>query len=184
MKRFLINIFLIFIITFIFRATVKANELIYTAPDFSLIHGTTIAVAPFQNLTSTGNAGDTVSNIITNTFAASRIFRVYNGTLFKTRMADAGLNPALSVDRSISVKIGQQTGLNYVIFGSVIEYGYQLTPQGVKTLPIVGIDARIVDVTTGKIIFAGSFIKEGTPGSDLNELAIKVVNAFYEKVMR
>ncbi|MGB9735746.1 MAG: hypothetical protein ACP5JP_05275 [bacterium] len=185
MKRFILNSFFI-ILGVLLTIDVKAHadELIYTAPNYNLVRGTTIGVAPFQNLTSAGDAGDIVSNLIANTFAESRAFRVYGENLFKVRMPSAGLNPSLPVDRSISVKIGQQSGLNYVIFGSVIEYDYQLTPQGTKTLPIVGIDARIVDINSGRIIFAGSFIKEGSPGSPLNEVAAKVVRAIYEKAVR
>jgi len=184
MKSISRNLVLIAGFFFIFQSSVGASELIYSTPGFTLIRGTTIGVAPLQNLTQSGSAGDRVSSLIANIFAESRMFRVYGEDVFKTRMQYNGLNPSLPVDRSISVKIGQQTGMNYVIFGSVIEYGYQLTPQGTRTLPIAGIDIRIVDVSSGKIIFAGSFTKEGTPGTTVDHVAMDAVKAFYEKVMR
>ncbi len=184
MKRLLLISVLISGVLFTSLAAAEASELVYLAPNFNLIRGTTIAVAPFQNLTQAQSAGDRVSNYIANTFAQSRMFRVYAENLFTIRMPYAGLSPALPVDRSISMKIGQPIGLKYVIFGSVVEYDYQLTPQGNKTLPIVGVDIRIVDISSGRIIFAGSFVKEGRSGSSLDDVAMDVVRSFYEKVVQ
>ncbi len=184
MKHLLLVSFLISGILLTSHVAVKADEFVYAAPGFNLAHGATMAVAPFQNLTQAQSAGDIVSNYIANMFAQSRLFRVYAENLFKIRMPYAGLNPALPVDRSISRKIGQQTGLNYVIFGSVVEYGYQLTPTGSRTLPIVGIDVRIVDINSGRIIFAGSFIKEGVSDASLNSVAMDVVRSFFERAVK
>ena len=166
------------------QGAVRADSLVYAAPGFYIVQGTTIAVAPFQNLTQAQFAGDRVSNYIATTFARSRMFRVYGENLFQIRMPYAGLNPALPVDRSIAMKIGQPAGLNYVIFGSVVEYGYQLTPQGIRTLPIVGVNVRIVDIHSGRIVFAGSFAKEGASGGTLDGVAKEVVREFYEKAVK
>jgi curli biogenesis system outer membrane secretion channel CsgG len=184
MKRLLLVSFLISGILLTSHVAVEASELVYFAPGFNLVHGATIAIAPFQNLTQAQSAGDRVSNYIANTFARSRMFRVYAENLFTIRIPYAGLSPALPVDRSISMKIGQPIGLNYVIFGSVVEYDYQLTPQGSRTLPIVGVDIRIVDINSGRIIFAGSFVKEGRSGSSIDDVAMDVVRSFYEKVVK
>ena len=162
----------------------RADSLMYAAPGFSLVRGTTLAVAPFQNLSQMQSAGAVVSNSLANEFVRSRMFRVYGENLFQVRMPYAGLNPALPVDRSIAMKIGQPIGLSYVIFGSVVEYGYQLTPQGSRSLPIVGVDVRIVDIHSGKIVFAGSFAKEGEAGGTLDSVAKRVAREIYEKAVR
>ena len=184
MKRSIVVSIFIAGIVLTSRGVAGADSLVYAAPGFSLVRGTTMAVAPFQNLTQTQSAGGIVSNDIAITFARSRLFRVYGENLFQIRMPYAGLNPALPVDRSIAMKIGQPIGLNYVIFGSVVEYGYQLTPQGSRTLPIVGVDVRIVDIRSGRIVFAGSFAKEGSSGGTLDGVAKQVVREFYEKAVQ
>ena len=183
MKHFLLVHILIAGIVLTSQGGAGADTLVYAAPGFNLVRGTIIAVAPFQNLTKAQFAGNAVSNDLATTFAQSRLFRVYGGNLFTIRMPYAGLNPALPVDRSIAVKIGRPVGVRYVIFGSVIEYGYQLTPQGNRTLPIVGVDVRIVDIQSGSIIFAGSFVKEGSSGSTLESVAMTLVREIFGKVL-
>lgn len=160
-----------------------ADTLVYAAPGFNLVRGTTIAVAPFQNLTQAQSAGNIVSNDLATTFAQSRLFRVYGENLFTIRMPYAGLNPGLPVDRSIAVKIGRPVGVRYVIIGSVIEYGYQLAPQGSRTLPIVGVDVRIVDIQSGRIVFAGSFVKEGSSGATLDSIAMDIVKEIFGRMI-
>ncbi len=158
------------------------DELVYSQDGFGLAQGSSVAIAPFQDLTRSLAVGDKFAGYIAQALKQEGTIRIIGEDQFKTSLAYNRFKQGLSVDRSIAQKIGQQLGVNYVIFGSVIEYGYELAPDGKKTLPIAGVDVRIVSVNSGRIVFAGSFATEGSPGSQLDNVAMEAAKAFYDRV--
>lgn len=165
-----------------FCATASAGEIIYASRSFNIAAGAGIAVAPFQNLTQAQSAGDKFSNYIAQALGEAGSVRIIREDQFKIRMSYNRLKPGISVDRSIAQVVGRQLGVNYVVFGSVVEYNYQLSNDGNRTTPIAGVDVRIMDVNSGRIVFAGSFIKEGSPGTQLDSVAMDAADAFNKRI--
>ena len=163
---------------------VLAGEIVYSSRGFHIAGGSDIAVAPFQNLTETAGAGENFANDVAESLSRAGVFRIIGTAQFKSRLAYADIGKAAFTDRSIAQVMGRQLGANYVVFGSVVEYGYELADDGSRTIPIAGVDVRIVDVYSGAIVFAGSFVKEGSPGAPLYGVAMDAADAVRERVVR
>lgn len=168
----------------LFCTSASAGEIIYASGSFNIASGASIIVAPFQNLTKAQGAGDKFSNYIAQALAEAGSMRIVREDQFNTRMSYNRLKPGLPVDRSIAQLVGGQLGIRYVVFGSVVEYSYELSNDGSRTIPIAGIDVRILDVNSGRIIFAGSFIKEGSSGTQLDSVAMDAADAFQKRILQ
>lgn len=182
MPLFIRRIFTIAWLFLLFCGVASAGEIIYVSGNFNITNGAGIAVAPFQNLTQAQGAGDKLSNYIAQVLGQAGPIRIIRQDQFSTSMSYNRLNPGLPVDRSIAQKIGSQLGVSYVVFGSVVEYNYGLANDGSRTIPITGVDVRVMDVNSGRIVFAGSFIKEGSSGTTLDSVAMDAASAFYERI--
>lgn len=178
MKRILVGV----IILLSFYGIAVSSELVYVRQGFHLTNGMRVAVAPFQNLTQARNAGNRLANDISQFLRQKKELYVIRQRQLEIGLKYAGLKPGFPVDRSLAQKAGRRVRINYVIFGSVVEYGYELASDGTRTIPIVGVDIRIMNVNSGRIVFAGSFVKEGSSGEPLNIAAMNAVKSFYKSV--
>lgn len=132
------------------------------------------AVLPLVNLTSYPNAGRIVGDLLTTELYALTDFKIMERTemLAKLKGEEDDLDEVL--DRAVALKVGKQLGVDTVIFGSVTEYRYK---RGLDEDPVVGINIRMLDVKSDKILWAGS--NSGTGGcfwfceDSLNRLAQK-----------
>ena len=136
-----------------------------------------VAVLPLVNLTSYPYAGRIVGDLLTTELYALSGFQLMERTemLEKLKGDEEDLDQVL--DRIVALRIGNRLGVDTVIFGSVTEYRYK---RGLDEDPVVGINIRMLDVDTKRILWAGS--KSGTGGcfwfceDSLNRLAQKTCN--------
>lgn len=132
------------------------------------------AVLPLVNLTSYPHAGRIVGDLLTTELYAVTDFIVMERThmLEEFKGKEEDLNEVL--DKAVALRVGKQLGVDTVIFGSVTEYRYK---RGLDEDPVVGINIRMLDVNSEKILWAGS--RSGTGGcfwfceDSLNRLAQK-----------
>ncbi len=132
------------------------------------------AVLPLVNLTSYPNAGRIVGDLLTTELYALTDFKIMERTemLAKLKGEEDDLDEVL--DRAVALKVGKKLGVDTVIFGSVTEYRYK---RGLDEDPVVGINIRMLDVKSDKILWVGS--NSGTGGcfwfceDSLNRLAQK-----------
>jgi len=133
-----------------------------------------VAVMPLVNLTAHPNAGRIVGDLLTTELYADADFVIMERTemLEKLKGEEEDLNDVL--DKTVALKVGKQLGVDTVIFGSVTEYRYK---RGLDEDPVVGINIRMMDVNSERILWAGS--RSGTGGcfwfceDSLNRLAQK-----------
>ncbi len=131
----------------------------YTASGDSLAGLETIAVLPFENLTQFPDAGEIVAELFTTELYRTGSFRVMDRNQVKRLMREKRITPPQVVDRQAAQKIGRELEVDAVLIGSVSEYWYRLErksrrPGGEE--PAVGINARLVDVASGEVIWASS----------------------------
>ena len=114
----------------------------------------TIAVLRFSNLSNRVEAGKMFSKQI-STALSERGVRVLPTDETASLLDEVGLSN-IPVDREIAQQLGRGWGVRYILYGSVIEYQYlRRSEPGLKE-PVVGITARLVDVDTGRIVWAFS----------------------------
>lgn len=105
----------------------------------------------------TDNAKRWLQAQLSATLHDTRRFHVYDTR--HTRNASQANLPVINHDSSTAaaVKLGKQLGVQYVLTGSVVRY----TPQGEGGYGYTTIRVRLVDVSTGKVKYAGETVQKG-----------------------
>ncbi len=119
----------------------------------------TVAVMPFENLTKFPDAGEIVAELFTTELYQSTHFKILDRNQVKRMMREKKITAPQVIDRLAAVNIGKALDVDGVFIGSVSEYWYRLEqrvrrPGGEE--PAVGINARLVDVASGDVIWAAS----------------------------
>jgi curli biogenesis system outer membrane secretion channel CsgG len=99
-------------------------------------------------------------------------FRVVEREQLEELMKEKNLSLSGDVDPASAVKIGKLLGVNYLLTGSVTEYGAQETGAhggGIGRLPgfsagkknfVAALNARLIDTSTGEVVWADEARKE------------------------
>ncbi|MDD4952888.1 MAG: CsgG/HfaB family protein [Desulfovibrionaceae bacterium] len=132
-----------------------------------------LAVPPLANLTSHPQAGRIVGEILATELYSVPSFRITE----PPGQGPAGLDEdlELAMDTAAAQKLGRELGVDTVVYGSVGEFRYK---RGVDQSPAVGLNLRMIDVPTGRVLWAASMsgTSSGLFGQNdsLNELAQRV----------
>ncbi|WP_432736742.1 CsgG/HfaB family protein [Maridesulfovibrio sp. FT414] len=117
-----------------------------------------VAVLPLVNLTTTPNAGRMVSDLLSTELYSSTRFKIMESTEMLSRVKGDEDDLEFVMEDVVAQKMGHQLGVDTVIFGSVTEYQYK---RGINQSPTVGINLKMLDVPSGKILWASSSSKTG-----------------------
>ncbi len=133
----------------------------YIAPNYAPTAMRKIVVAPFQNLTMYPHAG-----IITSDLIATELIRRGGLIVVKRKKLERYLATrkmkGVIIDRSLATKIGRALKADGVLYGSVSEYWYQETKERYPDWePAVGVNARLVKVKSGTVVWAMSTSHSG-----------------------
>jgi TolB-like protein len=119
-----------------------------------------IAVLPFENGTERRGAALIVDDLVeVALFQAGRYDLVDSGEV-RRALVSLGLAPYGAIDLDSLGRVGEALGVDAIILGRVQEYNEGLRP-GASTSPSMGLDARMLDVKTGKIIWMGYHAARG-----------------------
>lgn len=137
-----------------------------------------VALVPFVNLTSNPQAGKIVTDLMTSEIYSVPNFKIMEQTALNEKIKKSeDYNEDYFddiLDNISAKKIGKLLGVDTVIFGSVSEYRYKMD---LSEVPVVGINIRLMDVESGKILWTASKSKTGRSSwlakDSLNSLAQK-----------
>lgn len=121
-----------------------------------------VAVMDFDNKTQYGGwrLGHGAADILTTELVKINKFEMFERDRLQAVLKEQNLGASGRVDPSTAARIGKIIGVSYIITGSVTEYGQSRTGGGGggihvgKTDYAATVDVRIVDATTGRILFA------------------------------
>jgi len=116
------------------------------------------AVLPLVNLTNTPNAGRMVGDLLTTELYASTEFDLMESTEMLKRIKGNEDDLEFVMEDVVAQKLGSKLGVDTVVYGSVTEYQYK---RGVNQSPTVGINLRMIDVSSGNVLWASSSSKSG-----------------------
>lgn len=116
------------------------------------------AVLPLVNLTNTPNAGRMVGDLLTTELYVSTQFDLMESTEMLERIKGDKDDLEFVMEDVVAQKLGSKLGVGTVIYGSVTEYQYK---RGVNQSPTVGINLRMIDVSSGNVLWASSSSKSG-----------------------
>lgn len=118
-----------------------------------------VAVMPFENLTKFPDAGEIVAELFTTELYQSTHFKILDRNQAKRIMREKKITPPQVIDRRFAQKIGKVLEVDGVFIGSVSEYWYRLEKKKRRQAgeePAVGINARLIDVASGGVVWASS----------------------------
>lgn len=162
----------------------------YMAPAGKLQNLSVIAVLPFENLTDHPNAGEIVADLVSTELYALERYKVIDAQTALKQYLDAGGVPQPAADRVFAQQVGAKIRADAVLYGSVQEYVYRLdkTRLGPRE-PAVSFTLRMVDTTTGVVIWASSislssdmiFSEERDPINRVAQVAVQKLCAMLKK---
>lgn len=162
-----------------------------------------IAVVDFEDKTKYGQArlGSSASDILTTELVKTGNFIVIERTQLQKVLEEQKLQQSGLIQQDSAMSVGRLLGLNALIIGSVSQFGVRIEGEDalfVQTKRQVAeavVDIRVVDVQTGKILYAdsgkgtakketGSFLGMGTQagydetlgGKALREAIMQFIN--------
>lgn len=112
--------------------------------------------------------GEAAQDVFVTELVKSGKYRVIERERINAIMQEKGLNLSGDIDPSTAMQIGKLLGADYMLAGSVTEYGVDTAEGGapsVRGLPSFGfgkknftaaLDARVFNVSTGEIVWADS----------------------------
>ncbi len=117
-----------------------------------------IAIMPFENLTSHQSAGKIISDLLATEFYLSRKFSVIERNEVQRTLEQRNIHLPQQVDPALAQRLGKIMGVEGVIIGSVSEYRDRDSPYEFDVEePIVGVNARLVSVASGAVLWASSY---------------------------
>lgn len=123
--------------------------------DFSSIKS--VVVLPFENMTKFYAAGKIVPDLIATELYISGRFKVMERTEAVALCAEEGIKIPEALDAGYARTLGEKLGVDGVFIGSVSEYWYRIyREEDEEVEPAVGINARLVSVATGEVVWAAS----------------------------
>jgi len=162
-----------------------------------------IGIPTFENKARVDRSvADSFVDMLTTAFVKSRKFDVIERSSLSKIANEQALGASGAISADSAAQIGKLAGVSYMVIGIISQLGYSKKNIGAfgvhvsRTEASIGIDIRLVDTTTGKIMLAESFTKKknatGIGGGYVNvdlssgplsELAREICNEIVKKVM-
>jgi len=122
-----------------------------------------VGVVPFRSMTADGFAGEKFTAVFTTALLASKKFEVVDSGIFASTLKQvAGVRaPEDALTPEQLQKIGEAAGLQGIFVGSVSQY--EMQPTGAGPFPVITVDARLIDVATGTVVWRASASERGGP---------------------
>lgn len=168
----------------------RINSRDFAQPGAALPAGATVAVLPFENLTNHPNAGQIAADLVSTELYGVGSVRTVEAGRVRSRLAtlksaDAGAAaaPESSADAPLDAQAaGRALAVDAVLAGSVSEYGYQ---HGLREEPVVGLNARLVRVSDGAVLWTSSQSEAGRgyfSRDSVNNVAQRVVTRMIDSL--
>ncbi len=122
-------------------------------------HAPRIAVLTFEDLSSQAGVGERLTRIVFTELA--RVGRWQVAELGETDMAlvEARVRSTSVMTIEQAQVVSQKVGARWLLTGSALEYGRTRTPDG--DVPTVGLALRLIDGTTGRVVWADQRFRSG-----------------------
>ena len=147
------------------------------APGEDISSMKSVAVLPFENMTKFYEAGKIVSDLLGTELYISGRFKVMERTEAVAICAEEGIRIPEAMDAGYAQTLGEKLGVDGVFIGSVSEYWYRIyREEDEEVEPAVGINARLVNVKTGDVVWSASITRSSydllmTQKDPLNRIA-------------
>ncbi len=131
-----------------------------------------VAVLPFKSAVE--QAGESISDMFTTELLKTAKYGLIERGQIASVLKEQEYGLSGIVDDRQAVELGRILGVQGVVVGSVSEYGFQKVK--IARAPSVGLSVRMIDTTTGKIVWSISHTQVGPAMASLSAQAGRVVD--------
>lgn len=131
----------------------------YIEPGLAASHVSSIAVLPFDNVSGHPDAGKKVVNLFLTELVRSEIFRMADMGEVENLLRSLRVRTIAEMDVLKLQAFRERLNVQAVIVGSVDEY--ELRQERSGAIPVVAVNARMLDTQTGDILWAVSHTRDG-----------------------
>lgn len=143
-----------------FAAVAAALALSFVS--FNTLAEARIAIMDFDNRTPHGGwrVGRGAADMLTTHLVKKTKFEIFERDRLSSIMEEQNLGASGRIDTATAARIGKIIGVQYIVTGAVTEYGQNAYGGGGGGIHVgkkgyhAAVDVRIVDSTTGRIVFA------------------------------
>ena len=143
-----------------------------------------VSVMPFQ--ASVDLVGASISDLFFTELSTTRKYQLMDRTQSELLLREKDPGHQNVSENAAAAKVGQLLGVQGVIIGSVPEYGIKVS--GATELVAIGINARMIDVSDGSIVWSISDIAVSDRSLTLSALAgqtvRKMVTQLFQEMVR
>jgi TolB-like protein len=134
----------------------------------SIAPGTRVAVLPLVNFSREERAPDIVGAALVVELLATNRFTVVDPGLVEQAVLDHRLRLTDRLPLETLQKVGKDLGVEYVFVGSVNEFA--MVPKSSESVPTLSFALRMVQCSTGVILWAATHSKRGDDAESMFEL--------------
>ncbi len=131
----------------------------YLRSDVTISHTKSMAVIPFDNISGHPDAGKKAVNLLLTELVHTELFKIADTGEVESSLRRLRIRTTAEMDLSKLRTLGEQLQVQTIIIGSVDEY--ELRQEGRGVIPIVAVNARMLDAQTGDILWAISHVHDG-----------------------
>lgn len=161
-----------------------SGTILYKPGPVSIPDNTFIAVAPFENLTDAKSATAVISGSLQEALIESSNVWVTDWDKVSSQLVSYGFDPNIPIGMTLAKTIVSKLRVNMILYGSIVEYDYRKGPGGSYDIPSIGIDLNLLNVQTGRVLFAGSFAQTGTEGESLEDTARSLAASIFAEMAK
>ena len=119
----------------------------------------TIAILPFSNYSGKEDAGKQISNAFLIELLKKPKLHIVEPGQVDQIMRQERIRSSEQIDLKTANLLRDSLAIDYILIGAVNEYDY--ISSGDKQVPLVGFNVRLLDATTGRIIWAANHSRKG-----------------------
>ncbi|MCL4469044.1 MAG: penicillin-binding protein activator LpoB [Deltaproteobacteria bacterium] len=158
--------------------------ILYKPGPVTIPDNTFIAVAPFENLTGTKDATAVISGSLQEALIESSNVWVTDWDKVADQLVHYGFKRGIPIGMTLAKTIVSKLRVNMILYGSIVEYDYRMDADGKYDIPSVGIELTLLNVQTGRVLFAGSFVQSGTQGESREDTARALAASIFGEMSR
>ena len=158
--------------------------ILYKPGPVTIPDNTFIAVAPFENLTGAKDATAVISGSLQEALIESSNVWVTDWDKVADQLVHYGFERGIPIGMTLAKTIVSKLRVNMILYGSIVEYDYRMDADGKYDIPSVGIELSLLNVQTGRVLFAGSFAQSGTQGESRKDTARSLAASIFSEMSR
>jgi hypothetical protein len=187
----IVRIYLCLLLVFIASCSPRGIPTDYHDPEMDFAAVRTVAVLPFNNLTTDRLAAERVRDTFINGLLASGAVYVLPPGEVARGISRAGLLDPTSPSNEEITRLGSIIRVDAIIAGVVMEYGQ--VRSGTATADVVSMSAQMIETQRGKVVWTASATKGGisimdrlfgSGGRPMNDVTRAAVDELLDKLFQ